>query len=141
VSHSLAFCELRCICTYYQKSAIAYKANNNCVVKSVTSVLICLLFTYLQKCQAAESCTKCVCFVQVLFNFNWLHAKLSCMPLQSILTDFDDLLSHSVTSQDVNLRDVILLADALRLASSVLSRYSDMLAPQVRPGDWQVVLK
>jgi len=30
---------------------------------------------------------------KVLFNYDWLHAKLSCMPLQAILEDFEDVLS------------------------------------------------
>lgn len=61
----------------------------------------------------------------MLFNFNWLHAKLCCMPLQAVLADFEDVL----TVHDD--RDVKLLADALRLSSSVLNRYPDMLGPQV----------
>jgi len=47
------------------------------------------------------------------------------MPLQAVLADFEDLLS---VNDD---RDVKLLADALRLSSSVLNRYPDMLGPQV----------
>jgi hypothetical protein len=37
-----------------------------------------------------------------LFNYNWLHEKLSSMPLQSVLADFEDLLEH-VYQKDVKL--------------------------------------
>jgi hypothetical protein len=69
---------------------------------------------------------------QVLFNYKWLHSKLSCMILNSVLTDFDDLLARDVEliPHEV-IREVTLLADALRLASSVLVRHPDMLGPQV----------
>jgi len=66
---------------------------------------------------------------EVLFNFQWLHTKLSCMPLQALLVDMEDVLSFQAPAGD---RDVKLLADALRLSTSVLSRYPDMLGPQVR---------
>ncbi|KAJ8313494.1 hypothetical protein KUTeg_008055 [Tegillarca granosa] len=61
----------------------------------------------------------------VLFNYNWLHAKLSSMPLQTVLADFEDLLEH------VYQKDVKLIADAIRLSSSILSHYPDMLGPQI----------
>ena len=62
---------------------------------------------------------------QVTFNYNWLHAKLSSMPLQSVLSDFEDLLEHAYQ------KDVKLIADVIRLSSSVLSHYPDMLGPQI----------
>lgn len=59
------------------------------------------------------------------------------MPLQSVLADFDDLLGHDAISGDViqrdAVRDITLLADTIRLASSVLGRFPDMLGPQVMP--------
>ena len=64
-------------------------------------------------------------YTQVTFNYNWLHAKLSSMPLQSVLSDFEDLLEH------VYQKDVKLIADVIRLSSSVLTHYPDMLGPQI----------
>ncbi|XP_071108697.1 NACHT and WD repeat domain-containing protein 2-like [Haliotis cracherodii] len=61
----------------------------------------------------------------VLFNYNWLHAKMSSMPLQSVLADFEDLLEH------VYDKDVKLIADAIRLSSSILNHYPSMLGPQI----------
>lgn len=64
-------------------------------------------------------------YAQVIFNYNWLHAKLCSMPLQSVLSDFEDLLSH------VYQKDVKLIADVIRLSSSILSHYPDNLGPQI----------
>lgn len=61
----------------------------------------------------------------VMFNYKWLHAKMSSMPLQSVLADFEDLLEH------VYQKDVKLIADAIRLSSSILSHYPNMLGPQI----------
>lgn len=61
----------------------------------------------------------------VLFSFRWLHAKLNSMPLQSVLADFDDILSYE------NEPSVEILADTIRLSASVLSRYPDMLTAQI----------
>lgn len=60
-----------------------------------------------------------------LFNYNWIHAKLSSMPLQSVVADFEDLLEH------VYQKDVKLIADAIRLSSSILNHYPGMLGPQI----------
>jgi len=62
-----------------------------------------------------------------LFNFSWLHAKLSCMPLRTVLDDFDDCLA---AYPDVD-AGVPLMMDAIRLSASVLSRYPDMLGAQI----------
>ncbi|WAQ94112.1 NWD2-like protein, partial [Mya arenaria] len=64
-------------------------------------------------------------YSQVIFNYNWLHAKLNSMPLQSVLSDFEDLLDH------VYQKDVKLIADVIRLSSSILSHYPDNLGPQI----------
>jgi WD40 repeat protein len=47
------------------------------------------------------------------------------MPLQSVLADFEDLLEH------VYQKDVKLIADAIRLSSSILNHYPSMLGPQI----------
>ena len=64
-------------------------------------------------------------YAKVIFNYDWLHAKLSSMPLQSVLSDFEDLL------ENVYQKDVKLIADVIRLSSSILSHYPDMLGPQI----------
>ena len=51
-----------------------------------------------------------------MFNYVFLYAKLSCMPLNSLIADFEDCLVNF--KQD---KEIILVLDALRLASSLLS--------------------
>ncbi|XP_076470740.1 NACHT and WD repeat domain-containing protein 2-like [Babylonia areolata] len=64
-------------------------------------------------------------YEQVVFNYEFLHAKLASMPLTSVLGDLEDLLEH------VYDKDVRLIADAIRLSGSILSHYPDMLGPQI----------
>jgi NACHT domain- and WD repeat-containing protein len=33
-------------------------------------------------------------YAEVLFNYEWLHAKLNCCPLQAVLADFEDAKLH-----------------------------------------------
>ncbi|BES94311.1 NAHypothetical proteinT domain [Nesidiocoris tenuis] len=65
----------------------------------------------------------------VLFNYQWLHAKLSSCPLQAVLSDFEDACAN-IEDRDVT-RELMLVADALRLGGAILSVYPDMLAPQL----------
>jgi len=69
---------------------------------------------------------RCI-LLQVLFNFSWLHAKLSCMPLRTVLDDFEDCLAAHPDLDPA----VPLLMHAIRLSSSVLSQCPDMLGAQV----------
>ncbi|XP_037797036.1 NACHT and WD repeat domain-containing protein 2-like [Penaeus monodon] len=68
-------------------------------------------------------------YKHVLFNYQWLHAKLSSCPLQAVLSDFEDAISH-IDDRD-QIRELMLVADALRLGGAILSQYPDMLAPQL----------
>ncbi|CAG0888380.1 unnamed protein product [Darwinula stevensoni] len=68
-------------------------------------------------------------YSNVLFNYQWLHAKLTSCPLQAVLSDFEDACANT-ESQDGN-REIMLVADALRLGGAILSQYPDMLAPQL----------
>ncbi|XP_053618962.1 NACHT and WD repeat domain-containing protein 2 [Plodia interpunctella] len=67
-------------------------------------------------------------YAEVLFNYEWLHAKLNCCPLQAVLADFEDAKLH--VNKDA-VRELMLVADALRLGGAILGTYSDMLAPQL----------
>lgn len=71
----------------------------------------------------------------VLFNYEWLHSKLSCCPLQAVLNDFEDSKEKMRALMDVvdvgAIREVQLMIDALKLAAAVLIQYPSMLAPQV----------
>lgn len=68
-------------------------------------------------------------YQNVLFNYDWLHAKLSSCPLQAVLADFEDA---SVNIDDKNAkRELMLVADALRLGGAILALYPNMLAPQL----------
>ncbi|KAK4290424.1 hypothetical protein Pmani_036667 [Petrolisthes manimaculis] len=68
-------------------------------------------------------------YTHVLFNYQWLHAKLSSCPLQAVLSDFEDASAH-IDDRD-QIRELMLVADALRLGGAILSQYPDMLAPQL----------
>lgn len=65
--------------------------------------------------------------VQVFFNFRWLHAKLSCMPLHTVLADFSDCLSAFPDLDPA----VSLMMDAIRLSASMLGQHVDMLGAVV----------
>ncbi|KAJ0171169.1 hypothetical protein K1T71_013368 [Dendrolimus kikuchii] len=67
-------------------------------------------------------------YAEVLFNYEWLHAKLNCCPLQAVLADFEDSKLH--VNKDA-VRELMLVADALRLGGAILGAYPDMLAPQL----------
>ncbi|XP_026816728.1 NACHT and WD repeat domain-containing protein 2 isoform X2 [Rhopalosiphum maidis] len=68
-------------------------------------------------------------YKNVLFNYQWLHAKLSSCPLQAVLSDFEDACAN-IDDRDAT-RELILVADALRLGGAILSEFPDMLAPQL----------
>lgn len=67
-------------------------------------------------------------YKNVLFNYDWLHAKLSCCPLQAVLADFEDA-SANVEEAEAK-RELNLVADALRLGGAILTN-PDMLASQL----------
>ncbi|XP_039495368.1 NACHT and WD repeat domain-containing protein 2 isoform X2 [Drosophila santomea] len=68
-------------------------------------------------------------FEHVLFNYDWLHAKLSSCPLQAVLADFEDASSN--TDDKEAKRELMLVSDALRLGGAILAIYPNMLAPQL----------
>lgn len=68
-------------------------------------------------------------YENVLFNYEWLHAKLSSCPLQAVLADFEDA-SNNNDDKDSR-RELMLVADALRLGGAILAAYPNMLAPQL----------
>ncbi|XP_066996019.2 NACHT and WD repeat domain-containing protein 2 [Anabrus simplex] len=68
-------------------------------------------------------------YENVLFNYEWLHAKLSSCPLQAVLSDFEDACNN-IDDREAT-RELMLVADALRLGGAILSVYPDMLAPQL----------
>lgn len=68
-------------------------------------------------------------YEHVLFNYEWLHAKLSSCPLQAVLADFEDASTN--TDDMESKRELMLVADALRLGGAILAVYPNMLAPQL----------
>ena len=60
-----------------------------------------------------------------LFHYDFMFAKLSCQPLNNLISDYEDLLSYKID------KEVILVSDALRLASSQLSISPTNLVPQL----------
>ena len=65
-------------------------------------------------------------YSKVLFHYKFLYAKLSCMPLNSLIADFEDCLANYKLD-----KEVILVSDALRLSSSILSISATNLVPQI----------
>ncbi|XP_043227949.1 NACHT and WD repeat domain-containing protein 2-like isoform X1 [Amphibalanus amphitrite] len=76
-------------------------------------------------------------YEHVLFNYEWLHAKMSSCPLQAVLSDFEDACNNvhdrEASREDIyrRKREMMLVADALRLGGAILSLYPDMLACQL----------
>eukprot|EP00095_Tigriopus_kingsejongensis_P001882 maker-scaffold70_size417918-snap-gene-3.18 protein:Tk01882 transcript:maker-scaffold70_size417918-snap-gene-3.18-mRNA-1 annotation:"leucine-rich repeat and wd repeat-containing protein kiaa1239-like" len=68
-------------------------------------------------------------YSNVLFNYQWLYAKMSACPLQAVLSDFEDACNR-VEDKDAK-REIMLVADSLRLGGAILGQYPDMLAPQL----------
>ena len=62
----------------------------------------------------------------VLFHYKFLFAKLSSMPLNSVLADFEDYLSNYKYN-----KEVALVCDALRLSSSILTQNPTNLSVQI----------
>lgn len=61
----------------------------------------------------------------VLFNFKWLHAKLSSFPLTATLADYEDAMTC------IDDKNIKILTDTLSLSASVLSKHPHMVGPQV----------
>ncbi len=65
-------------------------------------------------------------FKLVLFRYKFLYAKLCCNPLNNLIADFEDYLDNFGYQ-----KEVVLIADALRLSSSILSVSPTNLVPQL----------
>jgi hypothetical protein len=65
-------------------------------------------------------------YSKVLFHYKFLYAKLSSMPLNSVLADFEDYLSNYKYN-----KEVALVCDALRLSSSILTQNPSNLSVQI----------
>ncbi|CAF1575600.1 unnamed protein product, partial [Didymodactylos carnosus] len=61
----------------------------------------------------------------VLFNYDFIHAKLKCMPLNLMIFDYENALEYCFD------KEVKLVSDSLRLSSSVLATEPDNLACQI----------
>ena len=57
-------------------------------------------------------------FAHVLFNYQWLYAKISACPLQTVLADFEDASAH-IENNNLK-REIMLVADSLRLGGAIL---------------------
>lgn len=60
---------------------------------------------------------------QVLFNYDWLHAKLTAMSLHDVLSDFNLAISGGIQNSDI-----WLLAGALRVGGNHVNQNPDTLA-------------
>ncbi|PRD35569.1 UNVERIFIED_CONTAM: NACHT and WD repeat domain-containing protein 2 [Trichonephila clavipes] len=68
-------------------------------------------------------------FENVLFNYLWLHSKVSSCPLQAILADFEDMVQHLTDSELIKQLNIV--ADGMRLGGVILAQHPDMLASQI----------
>jgi hypothetical protein len=65
----------------------------------------------------------------VLFNYRWLYAKMSALPLHEVLGDFEDAVN---LIEDVKAKkEINLVADSIRLGGAILKHYPEMLASQL----------
>lgn len=65
-------------------------------------------------------------FSLVFFHYKFLYAKLCCNPLNNLIADLEDYLEHFDYDKEVTL-----IADVLRLSSSILSVSAANLVPQL----------
>ena len=65
----------------------------------------------------------------VLFNYKWLYAKSSALPLNELLSDFEDAVNN--IEDAVAVKEINLVADSIRLGGAILKYYPEMLAAQV----------
>ena len=89
------------------------------IITIITIIIVIIIITG----RLDELCKHC------LFNFHWLHAKLSAEPLAALLTDFADAIGY--IKEEEKVRQVQLVADCLRLGGSILSSHPSMLGPQL----------
>ena len=61
----------------------------------------------------------------ILFNINWIYAKLCTGSIQQLLADYDDSLSKIFS------KDIKIISDALRLCNTTLSLHAEMVVPCV----------
>ncbi|PAA84392.1 hypothetical protein BOX15_Mlig005707g1 [Macrostomum lignano] len=78
-----------------------------------------LPFQLLKSGRMAELASEC------LFNYQFLHAKLSAFPLQALLSDLDSMIAKT------NDKDARILSECLRLSASIITKSPNMLGPQV----------
>jgi len=65
----------------------------------------------------------------VLFNYRWLYAKMSALPLNEVLGDFEDAVVH--IDDPIPKKEINLVADSIRLGGAILKHYPEMLAAQL----------
>ena len=68
-------------------------------------------------------------FSEVLFNYLWLHAKLSSCPLEQVVSDFQE--AADALKDPVDRRQVLMVQDVLKLGAGILFKIPDMLAGQM----------
>ena len=65
----------------------------------------------------------------VLFNYKWLYAKSCALPLNELLSDFEDAVVN--IDDPVAVKEINLVADSIRLGGAILKYYPEMLAAQL----------
>ena len=67
----------------------------------------------------------------VLFNYQWLYAKMCAVPLPEVLSDFEDACKNIRDESGIARKEINLVADSLRLGGAILKVYPGMLSAQL----------
>ena len=70
----------------------------------------------------------------VLFNYQWLYAKMCALPLPEVLCDFEDSVKNirmDPFKNDNIVKEICLVADSLKLGGAILKFYPGMLSAQL----------
>ena len=69
-------------------------------------------------------------FAHVLFNYQWLYAKMRACPLQSVLSDFEDACLHVHSKDDK--KELLLVCDSMRLGGAILGKCQLTVFTEIR---------
>ncbi|TRY73174.1 hypothetical protein TCAL_08178 [Tigriopus californicus] len=67
---------------------------------------------------------------QVLFNYQWIHSKISARPIDRVLDDFAMALAACAETEPLRIQ-ILLVMCAFRLSRTVLDKFPDMIAPHL----------
>jgi len=78
--------------------------------------------------------------LQVLFSYDWLHAKLSAMSIHDVLHDFDEAIEAGVSDPELGLVASALRVGGPNIGCNANSLAFDLLGRLLAYYDYQVIL-